>query len=43
MLTIQRNHDEGNPNCQTVNTISHKEVSSDLENITYTTINILDI
>ena len=42
MLTIQRNHVESNPNCHTVNTISHKEVGSDLENRTYRTVNILD-
>ena len=43
MFTIQRTQVEGNPNCHTVNTISHKEVGSDLENRTYTTVNILDI
>ena len=43
MFTIQRNHVEGNANCHTVNTISHKEVGSDLENRTYTTVNILDM
>ena len=43
MFTIQRNHVEGNLNSHTVNTISHKEVVSDLENRAYTTVNILDI
>jgi hypothetical protein len=43
MFTIQRNHDEDNANCHTVNTISHKEVGSDLENRAYTTVRILEM
>ena len=43
MSTKQRKHVESNANCHTVNGISHKEVVSDLENIIYTTVHILDM